>query len=167
MSNNSVTMLHLQDGHPSQKLASFETNESTSTGIITRNNSMQTNNDAVTNQRTDLQQRFTDLLPAPHRLARRSFLRSLGLGAALLTPAAGVLNGVDRAATAAGSASNTINAGDAAILRFLAAAELLETDLWQQYAELGGVTAGKQNSYQKAFARLDGDGAQYITSNTL
>ncbi len=29
--------------------------------------------------------------------------------------------------------------GDAAILRFLAAAEILETDLWQQYNELGGI----------------------------
>jgi hypothetical protein len=39
--------------------------------------------------------------------------------------------------------------------------------LWQQYAELGGVTPGKQNPYQKAFQQLDGDGSQYITSNTL
>src|SRR5262249_53335003 len=29
--------------------------------------------------------------------------------------------------------------GDAAILRFLAAAEILETDLWQQYNELAGI----------------------------
>ncbi len=28
--------------------------------------------------------------------------------------------------------------GDAAILRFLAAAEIIETDLWIQYTELGG-----------------------------
>jgi hypothetical protein len=55
--------------------------------------------------------------------------------------------------------------GDIAILRFLAAAELIETDLWQQYDELGGVTAN--NSYQAAFANLDGDAGQYITSNTL
>src|ERR1700730_18325556 len=32
-----------------------------------------------------------------------------------------------------------LNKGDAAILRFLAAAEILETDLWQQYNELGGI----------------------------
>jgi hypothetical protein len=57
--------------------------------------------------------------------------------------------------------------GDAAILKFLAAAELIETDLWQQYAELGGVTAGHQNAYQLAFQNLDSDGCQYITSNTL
>ncbi|MGC2737376.1 MAG: ferritin-like domain-containing protein [Candidatus Acidiferrales bacterium] len=57
--------------------------------------------------------------------------------------------------------------GDIAILRFLAAAELLESDLWQQYAELGGVTEGTQNNYQQAFQFLDGDGSQYITSNTI
>jgi len=37
-----------------------------------------------------------------------------------------------------------ITQGDIAILRFLAAAELLETDLWQQYAELGGPTRRNQ-----------------------
>ncbi len=67
--------------------------------------------------------------------------------------------------------------GDIAILRFLAAAELIETDLWEQYAELGGLTPGQKpvetapftpmNSYQAAFMNLDPDGPQYITSNTL
>jgi hypothetical protein len=57
--------------------------------------------------------------------------------------------------------------GDVAILQFLAAAELIEADLWQQYAELGGVTQGQQNPYQVALQNLDGDGSQYITSNTL
>src|SRR5271168_129504 len=32
-----------------------------------------------------------------------------------------------------------LNEGDIAILRFLAAAELIESDLWTQYAELGGI----------------------------
>jgi hypothetical protein len=57
--------------------------------------------------------------------------------------------------------------GDAAILKFLAAAELIEADLWQQYAELGGVTNGAQNAYQLALQQLDSDGSQYISSNTL
>jgi hypothetical protein len=57
--------------------------------------------------------------------------------------------------------------GDAAILRFVAAAEIVEADLWIQYAELGGVTSGKLNPYQKALMRLDSDGLQYITSNTF
>ena len=60
-----------------------------------------------------------------------------------------------------------LDRGDIAILRFLAAAELVESDLWQQYAELGGVTDGDQNNYQLALQFLDGDGSQYITSNTL
>src|SRR5215831_7397443 len=36
-------------------------------------------------------------------------------------------------------ASGGLTPGDAAILRFLAAAEILETDAWQQYNELCGV----------------------------
>lgn len=94
-------------------------------------------------------------------LGRRSFMKGVGMTGIALSAGALLMN------TEPAEAEATLTAGDTAILRFLAAAELLETDLWQQYAELGGVTAGKQNSYQKAFARLDGDGAQYITSNTL
>ncbi len=119
---------------------------------------MQNNNSK--NQLTDLQ-RFSDLLPAPHPLARRSFLRSLGLGAALLTPVAGALTGVARGALAAGN-SNAINAGDAAILRFLAAAELLKTDLWQQYTEL----ATGNEPYMGAIEAIDDDFPQYIADNT-
>jgi hypothetical protein len=51
-----------------------------------------------------------------------------------------------------------LNRGDVAILRFLAAAELIEADLWGQYAELGGVTGGSMSAYQTAFTNLDGDG---------
>jgi hypothetical protein len=70
----------------------------------------------------------------------------------------------------------SLDAGDVAILRFLAAAELIEADLWTQYAELGGLTSGQPievdknqqlNSYQAALSNLDSDGPQYITSNTL
>jgi hypothetical protein len=66
--------------------------------------------------------------------------------------------------------------GDIAILRFLAAAEILESDLWQQYAELGGIGTNPPievdpnqslNPYQVALSNLDSDGPQYITSNTL
>jgi hypothetical protein len=56
---------------------------------------------------------------------------------------------------------------DVAILKFFSAVELIESDLWQQYDELGGATEGRQNSYQLALQFLDGDGSQYITSNTL
>jgi hypothetical protein len=69
-----------------------------------------------------------------------------------------------------------LNPGDAAILRFLAAAELIESDLWTQYAELGGIGNNppvevdpnqSPNNYQVALSNLDTDGPQYITSNTL
>src|SRR6185437_5917183 len=33
--------------------------------------------------------------------------------------------------------------GDAAILRFLGAAEIIESDLWQQYNELAGIQDGE------------------------
>jgi hypothetical protein len=97
---------------------------------------------------------------------RRSFLTK-GLGAAAM--GAGVLaSGPAAFGQSLGTSnSSSISRGDAAILKFVAAAELIETDLWQQYAELGGVTPGKQTPYQVSFQRLDGDASQYITSNTL
>ena len=55
--------------------------------------------------------------------------------------------------------------GDIAILRFLAAVELIETDLWQQYNELGGVNGGNP-SYMAALSNLDSDMPQYIADNT-
>ncbi len=97
---------------------------------------------------------------------RRSFLKR-GLGAAAM--GAGVLasGGSAFSQTQTIGASGSLSKGDAAILKFLAAAELIETDLWQQYAELGGVTEGHQNTYQAALQQLDGDAGQYITSNTI
>ncbi len=101
--------------------------------------------------------------------SRRSFLKRSMVAGAAATVGAGVLtNGLGSLAHAATKSGKTkISDGDIAILQFLAAAELIETDLWQQYAELGGLTSGAQNPYQLAFQQLDGDGSQYITSNTL
>ena len=99
---------------------------------------------------------------------RRSLLKTgmLAGGAALAT--AGLLATDAPSAFADTSERNEpLTRGDIAVLRFLAAAELIEADLWNQYAELGGVTDGPQNNYQLAFEFLDGDGPQYITSNTL
>ena len=65
-----------------------------------------------------------------------------------------------------------ISEGDAAILRFLAAAEILETDMWQQYNELAGiqdseVPGGSGNpAYTDALKVLDEDMDQYIHDNT-
>src|SRR5271163_3482154 len=97
---------------------------------------------------------------------RRSFLKG-GVVAGAATVGAGLLASRLPAFAQQKSSSASLSAGDIAILRFLAAAELIETDLWQQYAELGGVTSGSQNTYQMALQQLDGDGSQYITSNTL
>jgi hypothetical protein len=58
----------------------------------------------------------------------------------------------------------SLTSGDAAILQLLLAAEIIETDLWQQYNELGGVAAS--NSYVTALQNLDGDMPQYISDNT-
>ena len=98
----------------------------------------------------------------PNSKNRRSFLKgTLTAGAAVA--GASALSSQNLLAQRPGRLSN----GDAAILKFLAAAELIEADLWQQYAELGGVTTGAQNGYQNALQQLDGDGLQYISSNTL
>jgi hypothetical protein len=105
---------------------------------------------------------------------RRAFLRgSLATGAAVLGTS--VLSEDKLFA----ERSAPLTTGDVAILRFLAAAELIEADLWQQYAELGGLTPGQfpvetfpanapfmpMNSYQAALMNLDTDGPQYISSN--
>ncbi|HTG44308.1 MAG TPA: ferritin-like domain-containing protein [Verrucomicrobiae bacterium] len=55
--------------------------------------------------------------------------------------------------------------GDIDILRFLAAAEIIETDLWQQYTELGGQDS-KESGYRAALEILDEDQPQYISDNT-
>src|ERR1700693_222363 len=102
-------------------------------------------------------------LSAPNRLARRSFLRNLGLGAALLAPGAALLSGSGKAFAAKGD--QKLTRGDVAILKLLAAAELIEADLWQQYTELGGVDA-PTTGYTAALQILDGDQLQYISDNT-
>jgi hypothetical protein len=56
-----------------------------------------------------------------------------------------------------------ITNGDAAILRFLAAAEILETDLWQQYTEF----ANLDGPYSDALETIDDDMPTYIEQNTV
>jgi hypothetical protein len=64
---------------------------------------------------------------------RRSFLKGLGVAGAALSAGALLTTEV-----LAEDRSGSLTKGDAAILRFLAAAEIIETDLWLQYNELGG-----------------------------
>ncbi len=119
-------------------------------------------NDNGAKETTESSQSATSL-SAPNRLARRSFLRRLGLGAALLAPGAALLSGSGKALAANGS--QTLTPGDVAILQLLAAAELIEADLWQQYKELGGVDA-PDSGYKEGLVILDGDQPQYISDNT-
>jgi hypothetical protein len=97
---------------------------------------------------------------------RRSLLVK-GAAAGATIGAAGVLGDVSPAFAAGG-----LTPGDEAILRFLAAAETLESDLWQQYNELGGVqdseVPGGSGSpeYTEALETLDDDMPQYIHDNT-
>src|SRR5580658_3316198 len=104
---------------------------------------------------------------------RRSFMKK-----SLLAGTATVGAGLVASSAASGQSLIGPTPGDIAILQFLAAAELIESDLWEQYAELGGLTPGQvpvetnpnftpMNSYQAALMNLDPDGPQYISSNTL
>src|SRR6266481_1207854 len=96
------------------------------------------------------------LKPLKSFLSRRSFLgKSLAVGAG--TIGAGLLANAPTA-----TASGGLTRNDEAILRFLAAAEIIETDLWQQYNELAGiqdseVPGGTGNpAYTAAVKVLDG-----------
>ena len=126
----------------------------------------------MNNGESQLQPQVTNLSPAQRTLPRRSFLRRMGVGAALLAPGAGLFGSVSKVFGDEGENVNGITAGDAALLRFAAAAEILETDLWVQYNELGGipdaeVPGGTGNPiYTKALKVLDGDMDQYIHDNT-
>ena len=93
---------------------------------------------------------------------RRSFLKGLGIAGATLS--AGALLGAEGNAQSTRS-TGKLSKGDAALLRFAAAAELIEADLWQQYNELGGVQGGNP-AYMAALSNLDGDMPQYISDNT-
>lgn len=105
--------------------------------------------------------------------SRRAFLRNSLVAGGASVAGAGLLlaNGAPAFARPAAS-SGSLTSGDAAILRFLAAAEIIETDLWQQYNELGGIQDGEvpggsgSAAYIQALSVLDGDMSQYIHDNT-
>ena len=103
---------------------------------------------------------------------RRTFLKKGVLAAGAVTAGAGLLGNTSPAFSE--ERGGRLQRGDAAILRFLAAIEIVETDLWIQYAELGGFQGttevpglkGGNPLYTDALTILDGDMAQYITDNT-
>jgi hypothetical protein len=99
---------------------------------------------------------------------RRSFLKR-GVWAAGAATLGAALFGHRQPAY---SQQGRLSEGDIAILRLLAAAETIESDLWQQYSELGGVqdnevsgVNGGNPLYMAALQLLDGDMPQYIHDN--
>ncbi len=105
--------------------------------------------------------------PRKSFISRRSFLsKSLAVGAG--TIGAGLL----AKARADDDHHHGLSRGDAALLRFPAALEILEADFWIQYNELAGVQdsevpGGTGNpGYTAALEVLDADMAQYVHDNT-
>src|SRR3974390_2277461 len=104
-------------------------------------------------------------------IGRKSTRRSL-LRSGFAAPA--ILMGASLLASKPSSAffDEGITFGDIDILRFLSALEIIETDLWQQYNELGGIqdaeVPGGSGSplYVNALLQLDSDMPQYIHDNT-
>jgi hypothetical protein len=92
-------------------------------------------------------------------IGRRSFLKRAGIAGALALPGSALLTN-----EASARSSSAITKGDVAILRMLAAAELIEADLWQQYDELGGVNGGNP-AYRAALTNIDGDMTTYVHLN--
>lgn len=94
---------------------------------------------------------------------RRWFMKSALAAAGTTTVGAGLF---------ADDHNVRLGKGDAAMLRFAATAEILESDFWVQYNELGGiqdseVPGGSGNApYTAALQVLDSDFAQYIHDNT-
>ena len=121
--------------------------------------------------------------PAKKTLNRRSFLKNSVVAGAAVTAGAAILKNVPSALAEPGNGHLT--RGDTAILRWLAAAEIIESDLWLQYTELAGTpdnevstiasqqipgypptATGGSALYTNAVSQLDGDMAQYIHDNT-
>jgi ferritin-like protein len=108
------------------------------------------------------------------RATRRSFLKksasagTLTIGAAL-SGGLGTLNADNKDKH---DQNGQLSRGDAAILKFLAAAEIIESDFWLQYNELGGIQDSEVPggsgiaAYTAALQNLDSDMAQYIHDNT-
>jgi hypothetical protein len=136
----------------------------------------------VTRSTADANRSSTDTASA-RRSNRRSFLKNTVIAGAATTAGAALLTkGVPAFAQ---DKSGSLSKGDAAILRFVAAAEIIESDIWLQYNELAGVQDGEvsklasklipgypsqitggNTAYTNAILQLDGDMNQYISDNT-
>jgi hypothetical protein len=103
--------------------------------------------------------------------SRRSFVKN-GLSALGAATAGSALLTNDSPLLGEDDNKRRLTRGDAALLRFAAAAEILETDFWVQYNELCGipdseVPGGTGNpAFTTALSVLDSDMAQYVHDNT-
>jgi hypothetical protein len=109
----------------------------------------------------------TDDSSGTNVVPRRSFIKGLGIVGATLLPGSALLK------AQGANSSGRLSQGDADLLRFALWAEIVESDLWTQYNELGGATAPNDGApnpgnppYIAALQNLDGDMPQYITDNT-
>ena len=115
---------------------------------------------------------------------RRSFLKRTAIASAAATVTAGIFS-KGLPAFASQSQGGSLSKGDAAILKFLCAAEIIESDIWLQYNELAGVQDGEvsklaaslipgypskatggNEAYTEAVEVLDEDMNVYISDNT-
>ena len=96
---------------------------------------------------------------------RRWFMKKALAAGGMASAGASVLRGQ-------GNGNGKLSKGDAALLRFAAAAEILESDFWLQYNELGGIQDSEVPGgtgipvYTAALQVLDSDFPQYIHDNT-
>src|SRR5689334_17181650 len=113
-----------------------------------------------------------NLSPARRTVPRRTFLCRMGLGAVALAPGAALFNSVATAFGQEVEMESGIRTGDAALLRFPAALELIEADFWIQYNELAGIQDSEVpggsgiEAYTEALEQLDEDMAVYVHDNT-
>jgi len=95
---------------------------------------------------------------SPPVVGRRSFLKGLGATGAVLLPGSALLMSKAQAQEMTkkkgDDSGGQLTKGDAAILSFVAAAEILESDLWEQYWELGGLQANDFASFQPWLERI-------------
>ncbi|MGB6324764.1 MAG: hypothetical protein WBG11_03040 [Methylocella sp.] len=110
-----------------------------------------------------------------HHADRRSFLRNGAIAGTALVASA---TAMAQQAADSDDSNRPLTKGDITILRFLAEVELIDSDLWLHYAELGGIQVfGPQGSELPGFPTggntnypakpnlLDNDMSQYIHDN--
>lgn len=136
----------------------------------------------VTRSILDPKQSTTADGPSSNAFNRRSFLKNTVVAGAVVGGAGVIGKGLPALAL---QSSSPITQGDAAVLRFLAAAEIIESDLWLQYQELLGVqdnevakiaskqipgypatATGGNTAFTTEIVKLDMDMPQYIHDNT-